>query len=383
MPRTLVNIVSTVDPLPSYLFIKEYFQPDDRVMFISSRKEGEQIDFFVKLLKINGNQVDDIVLKRNDDEFTYERICRRLHSQLEKNRSYWVNLAGGSRYMALAVHQAFESFDAKFFYVQTRENIIVNSIFDDSIYDNDDIFYPIGYRMSLAEYFEAHGLLHDISSSKNHQPICSKQQTDRFFDLFVRHQFSSSEYDAIGVLRKDFRGRVKKKRIGDLERAGAAGLSSLLRHLAFVPSTPDCLNADEIDYLTGGWFEEYVFFLMNQLVAPQDIAIGVHISRPLEQHNNELDVCFIKANKLYVIECKTGVQSDHMFNEIVYKACALREALLGMTCQSYIFSLKRDVDGALERVARIMDIKFCSSDVLTRSDKMKSVAEDMVRLSHE
>ena len=52
--------------------------------------------------------------------------------------------------------------------------------------------------------------------------------------------------------------------------------------------------------------------------------MSVHISNGIIKHNNELDVCFIKANKLFVIECKTGVTNESLFNEIVYKVCALK-----------------------------------------------------------
>ena len=45
--------------------------------------------------------------------------------------NYCVNLAGGTRYMALAVQQVFERFKSEFFYVQVEENLIVKSAFDE------------------------------------------------------------------------------------------------------------------------------------------------------------------------------------------------------------------------------------------------------------
>lgn len=383
MNRTLVNIISHNDPLPAYLFIKENYQDGDRLLFVSARRDGEKIDFLTNLIKIDPNLIDDIVLKYNSDEYTYERICRRLKAQLHSDTTYLVNLAGGSRYMALAVHQVFESFNTKFFYTQTRENIIVSSIFDNSIYDNDDIFYPIRYRMTLAEYFQVHGLSHDIDRKHFHKPIIKAQQTQNLFNIFTKKQLSSEEYETINTLRTEYRGMSRAARISDIEHKDAPRLSSLLRHIGFTPSNEGYISPDEVEYLTGGWFEEYVYNLIERTVKPQDIAIGVHIARPGEKHNNELDVCFIKANTLFVIECKTGVQSDHMFNEIVYKACALREALLGMTCHSYIFSLKYDNEGDLERVARIMDITFCSQKTLTTPYNINAVTQNMIQLSHE
>lgn len=365
MSKTIVNIITPQDPLPAYLFIKELYESGDRLMFVSTRNDEEKIDFFTQLIGIAPSEITDVVLQRHEDSFTYERICRRLRALLHADESYYVNLAGGSRYMALAVHQAFTPFHSRFFYTQTRENIIVSSIFDDSIYDNDDIFTPITYRMTLAEYFEAHGLRHDLQRHHSHIPIRDSESTQRIFDLYAHNKLSDDEFESLNVLRTQFRGEQRPCKISFIERNGAKRLSSLLFHIGFVPAVSGQLSHDEIDYLTGGWFEEWVFNLIIDRVEPDDIAIGVRIWRPGEQHNNELDVCFIKGNALHVIECKTGIQSDHLFNEIVYKACALREALLGMTAQSSIFSLKRDPDGNLERVARIMDIRLLSRHILT------------------
>jgi hypothetical protein len=160
-------------------------------------------------------------------------------------------------------------------------------------------------------------------------------------------------------------------------------LPVLLDTLGFVPQVPDMLQPQEVDYLTGGWFEEYVYYTLLRLVSPQQIAIGVRIARPGMQHNNELDVVFIKANTLFVVECKTGVASDHMFNEIVYKASALKESFLGPSCHSYIFTLKQDYDHKLHDVAAMMGITLCPKGTLVSPDLMRKVAEQMCRICNE
>jgi hypothetical protein len=106
--------------------------------------------------------------------------------------------------------------------------------------------------------------------------------------------------------------------------------------------------------------------------------MGVRFARKGVKHDNELDVVFMKNNGLYVIECKTGVATEHLFNEIVYKACALREALLGVSCYSYIFSLKNDKDGSLKRVAQNMGVTFVDYAVITNPDKLQHVLKGMV-----
>ena len=74
-----------------------------------------------------------------------------------------------------------------------------------------------------------------------------------------------------------------------------------------------------------------------------------------------------------MIECKSGIKSDSMFNEIVYKVSALKEVLLGLDCHSYIFSLKKDPTGDLKKIANYMDVTFCDYDVFTKKEKFQKL----------
>ena len=180
-------------------------------------------------------------------------------------------------------------------------------------------------------------------------------------------------------MRQHYRGRRKWLDIKALETEGLSNrppvrnLSELLSHLRFVPQKSNQLTKEEVEYITGGWFEEYTYHRVRHQVKPDDITIGVHISRGSTAHNNELDVVYAKNNHLYVIECKTGVDSNRMFNEIVYKVCALREVLLGTTCKSYIFSLIHDTDGHLEQVARLMGVRFYDYHDIVKGKALKGL----------
>ena len=386
--KTLVNIFDAQEPLAAYLFLKQYYEEGDRLLFISTREDKNAVAPYAALFHIPDGMIDYVWFKRSQDSYIYERICRHLRSRLSTGVTYWVNLAGGTRYSALAVQHVFAGFGAKFFYVQTRENVIVSSFFDDSIHDDDDVVEPISYRMTLAEYFALHGLKHDLREKK-HTPIRSAEDASKIFDCFKRRRLSSRAFRAIEQLRLQYRGSRRTMTIHDMmfgsphRREAIPGLRELLEAFGFVPEHPEELTPKEVDYLTGGWFEEYVYYTLLALVRPQQIAIGVRIARPGSQHNNELDVVFIKANTLFVVECKTGVATDHMFNEIVYKVCALKEAFLGMACKSYIFTLKNDYDHRLSHVSEMKGVRLCAKGTLVSEAKMEEVAAEMRRISHE
>ena len=388
--KTLVNIFDPQDPLAAYLFLKQHYADGDRLLFVSTREERAAVAPYLALLQLPEEQIEVISFKRDEDSYIYERICRRLRSRLQQGTAYWVNLAGGSRYSALAIQHVFAGFDAKFFYVQTRENLIVTSFFDDSINDNDDIIEPIRYRMSMAEYFELHGLRHDLHDGR-HTPLRSSADAQRIFDCFKARRLPDRAFHSLELLRTQYRGTNHPMPIADMIRGSRSrrcypmpGLPLLLDSLAFVPQHPDTLSPDEIDYLTGGWFEEWVYHTLLRLVDPQQIALSVRISRPgAGQHDNELDVVFIKANTLFVVECKTGVASDHLFNEIVYKACALKEALLGNACHSYIFTLKNDYDHRLADVSSAMGIRLCPKAALCDPSRLEAIAAHIRLTAHE
>lgn len=381
MGKTLVNIITREHPVAAYLFIKEFFEPGDRLLFIAANEDFDCITPLVKRLQVDPAVVQRIVLRRDADSYIYERICRTINSQLDHQVDYAVNLAGGTRYMALSVQHVFSNYNATFYYTQTDQNLIVKTIFDNSIYDDDDVILPIRYKMSLAEYFEVYGLSHDLDTPK--ALVSDVPQSQHMFNLFSKRLLSNGDYKVLEVLREKYRS-WKYINIEEIEHTindslvPIPNLSKFLNYIKFEPAEKGILSHEELDFLTGGWFEEYVYYLIKNTLEPDEIAIGVHIDGCTEiSHNNELDVCFIKNNQFFVIECKSGINSNSMFNEIVYKVSALKEVLLGVACRSYIFSLKKDPTGDLKKIAKYMNVTFCDFDILTQQEKLKKELKKM------
>ena len=383
MSKTIVNIIDKSNPLPAYLFTKEYYEKGDELLFISTEEEADCIDRLAKQLEVSESLVKRIIIKRYQDNLLYERICRTIKNQLNQEKQYYLNLAGGNRYMTLSVQHVFEEFNTLFFYTQTRENQIVKTIFDHSIYDDDDEVFPIKHRMTLKEYFGLYGLESDVDQPR--KQVKETPFSQHLFTMFSQNMLGRGDYQAMETLRNNYRN-WKNILISEVENPEKANrmpipnLSKFLEYIGFVPESPDSLQSYEMEYLTGGWFEEYVYSLIKKVLQPDDIAMGVHISNGIIKHNNELDVCFMKANKLFVIECKTGVTSESLFNEIVYKVCALKEVLLG-TSNSYIFSLKKDHKGVWKKTAKYMGITFCDWLNLTKPELLKNILKSMDKIA--
>ena len=385
MSKTIVNIIDKINPLPAYLFTKEYYEENDELLFISTAEEADCIDLIAKQLEVDETFVKRIIINRYQNNLLYERICRTIKDKLNTETQYYLNLAGGNRYMTLSVQHVFEEFNTLFFYTQTRENQIVKTIFDNSIYDDDDEVFPIKHRMTLKEYFGLYGLQSDVDQPR--KQVKDTAFSQHLFTMFSQSLLGSNDYQVMDSLRNKYRN-WRFIHISEVEKPEKDymfpihNLSKFLNFIDFVPERSGSLQSYEIEYLTGGWFEEYVYALIKEVLQPDDIAMGVHISKGILKHNNELDVCFMKANKLFVIECKTGVTSESLFNEIVYKVCALKEVLLG-TSNSYIFSLKKDNKGSWKKTAKYMGITFCDWLNLTKPEKLKEILNKMDKIAKE
>lgn len=322
MSKTIVNIIDKSNPLPAYLFTKEYYENGDVLLFISTEEEADCIQRLAQLLEVEEAFVKSIIVKRFQDNMLYEHICRAIKDKLNTDTQYYLNLAGGSRYMTLSVQHVFEEFNTLFFYTQTRENQIVKTIFDNSIYDDDDEVFPIKHRMTLKEYFSLYGLESDVDTPRKQVKETSFSQ--HLFTMFSQNLLGTNDFKAMQVLRERYRNwnylNISEAENPTKESMTAIpNLTKFLDYIGFVSEQKGVLQSAEMEYLTGGWFEEYVYALIKEVLKPDDIAMGVHISNGVIKHNNELDVCFMKANKLFVIECKTGVTSESLFNEILYR----------------------------------------------------------------
>lgn len=385
MSKIIVNIIDKNNPLPAYLFTKEYYESGDVLLFISTEEEADCIQRLAQLLEVEEAFVKSIIVKRFQDNMLYEHICRAIKDKLNTDTQYYLNLAGGSRYMTLSVQHVFEEFNTLFFYTQTRENQIVKTIFDNSIYDDDDEVFPIKHRMTLKEYFSLYGLESDVDTPRKQVKETSFSQ--HLFTMYSQNLLGTNDFKAMQVLRERYRNwnylNISEAENPTKESMTAIpNLTKFLDYIGFVSEQKGVLQSAEMEYLTGGWFEEYVYALIKEVLKPDDIAMGVHISNGVIKHNNELDVCFMKANKLFVIECKTGVTSESLFNEIVYKVCALKEVLLG-TSNSYIFSLKKDHKGVWKKTAKYMGITFCDWLNLTKPELLKNILKSMDSIAKE
>jgi len=298
------------------------------------------------------------------EEENWFSMTNCIEQKLSKNVRYIVNTTGGTKFMSLAVQSVFQKFDAKFYYIPNPENKLLAPFTNEII--------PIKYRVNIQEYLTLHNIPYkekDITKEKDY--------TEKFFGLFTGNQLKQRDFEIIELLRVYYRDK-KSISISEVEncqinpkfpkRVPINDLNSFLTSIGFPLDNTNTLVKKELEYLTGGWFEEYIYHQIVEYIKPQDIAIGVEIIKAETTNQNDLDVVFTNGNKLFVIECKTGINKEALFNQTVYKASALKETMFGLPGNTFIFSLSKENEVFIQ-IAKNMKIEYYGNEYF--SDKLK------------
>ena len=360
MSRTIVSIISE-QTIPNYIFIKEMYFPGDKLIFIASQNERiiSKCDNIINTLEWNINPIKIVFPKKGDEE-NWSSMHDVITPHLSKEEQYIVNLTGGTKYMALAIEMIFSKYKSEFYYIPFPKNTILKL--------RENHVETIKYRTNVSEYMNLYGLP-IYSSSVTHD----EKYALHFFEIFK--QFSPNEISLLEKLRA-YRD-TKPVEILYLETKDDTEkkptIKGLAKFLNFISYPVDrIINKYDIRYITGGWFEEYVYYLIKRTLNPTDIQLGVLIKETKVTNMNDLDVVFTLGNKLFVVECKTGVGGRSLFSQIVYKASALKETLLGLSGKSYIFSLSSE-DEKLQNVAKNMDVTYCDKTYFEHTEKFKDL----------
>lgn len=298
--NVLVSILS--DYLePNFLLIKELQGKYDELIFITTPKtrKAKKDVALLKALDINDSLVKRIEVKEDDVNVIQSAL---LDAKFSKDDNYLVNITGGTKVMAIAVYNFFHKFNALSFYVPVDRNEIRDM-------DGRQLPIKLNYRMNLKEYFTLYGL------------------------YYVPKNTLMYPYKHAQVL---------------FEKMKAVHFNRTKVHEIYNAQTlPD--NSDRV-YYAGEWFEDYVYCRLKMELGLNDdeICKGAKIYRNEEevgkdnQVDNEIDVMFLLANKLYMFECKMSIsqrlKAQEQVESYLYKLAAISKDF-GLKVNSYLITL--------------------------------------------
>ncbi len=257
--------------------------------------------------------------------------------KLNESDKYIINLTGGTKIMSIGVNRYFEDFDHESYYITIGKNTY-KRIFPK---DNDKE-YPLFYSLDLSSYLSAYGFNIIRAGLPNWVTL---SLSNAFYTKF--HNLSPSHFAVL--LLKELRKWQQRNSNTHLQLTSLptelTDFGRLLSFLNFTPQAVGQVSADEIQFIISGWWEAFVYFRLKKDLNLLDDAIAANCHIERKGVTNELDIVFVKNNKLFVVECKTGFEKFRFtdaFNEAVYKLAALRKDF-GLRIPGYVFILDRNL----------------------------------------
>lgn len=344
--RILVSLISD-QTIPNVQFIKWYLKNNiqsTRLVFISTKKmeeKGKSNDIKNALESINNfiESLETLITDEND----IEKTMKLLEDYFSKNKADKIiaNITGGTKIMSLATYQ----------YLRNKENV---DIFYQPIGKSLQKLYPeqkhfeISELLTLDEYLKAHGIEYKFDNS------CVKDWdfNKTVFDKIVKHHHLISKMVILQntswfkniYKRKDSLNfeEIPEEKFSNIEEISVnkEEICELIKLFGFDSKS---VELSHIRYITGGWFEEYVYQKIcneNSNVDKKNVALNVNISKGNDK--NELDVIYLdKNNMLHIIECKSfldGKDSSKILTEALYKLQAIIKTKFGLFVKHHLYT---------------------------------------------
>ncbi|MCB4205237.1 DUF1887 family protein [Deferribacterales bacterium Es71-Z0220] len=335
--RVLMSLVSA-QTVPNILFINEFKEKYEFNYFIfvtTDKMEKERrSDAIINTCDLNIKECEKLIV--SEDHF--QDIISKLLKIYNESDEYYFNLTGGTKIMSLGLYEFAKEIKQtdNLFYIPNGKNSVANIIFDNT--------EEIKYRLNIKEYFSSYNV-----NIKNLNKLpgaleCAKKREQYTYKLW---EYFNENMDSFKQTSEDIRAywnsekvntNEKKIEVTELINIGKAFFERL--NLDISGESKKRLK-HWIKYLTGGWFEELIYFETKKFLCLDDeyISLGIEIDKG---GDNELDVVLTYDNRLYYFECKTGLgaKESDVLKETFYKLSHLKsQESFGLGMNNILISL--------------------------------------------
>lgn len=347
----LVMLVSD-QTMPNLTFLSHFkIKEETKLIFLTTQQMRDigKVQAIISALKYE-QSYEEITLEPENLQENLNILKERIGYD---NAKFIINLTCGNKIMTLSAYSFFSGIkDVSMYYLPINSNTFT------LIYPNDrrESFTP-EYLSSIEDILKSYNI--DIHSSSS--PLFDYETALRFYDLY--HNVISPNLRRGFIVLRNLYHSHKKLRIRFVDNVydypdkilielkklhiDKVDITNVLR-LLFSDKVPDeilktqKINTVYIDYISGGWFEEYIYFSLLK-IEPQDILLNIKAVNLL---NNEFDVFMLKNNILYFIECKTSVMTPQgsIINDTLYKLDSVSHPA-GLTVRKLLMCLDESLLG--------------------------------------
>lgn len=362
MKTLLISLVSD-QTVPNVQLINEFKNESADYQFITTKgMEDKGCRKWIETAAKISCKGEPIVV----NEFSYDDIQQRLLSfDFTGYEKLIVNLTGGTKVMTLAAHEFFKEEGADIYYVTGIDKKYIK-VFP----GKKKIEFKINYSLSVEEYLIAYG----FNVKKSEVSQVNKDVTEKIFSMYIDKSINNY-WETINQLRS-FRSKgVKSDAMND-------NISELINRMGLIPQKSGVLNAEEVKFMTGEWFEQYIYNKVKEDFGLDEskILMGVKLNKEVKDNesitvkkllqtddvqqakpDNEIDVIFMFNGNIYIIECKSSIidvkeveiekngqitkkmKEDNILGETIYKSDSIKNKF-GLFAKSYICTLTNFAD---------------------------------------
>ena len=376
--KVIVTIVSE-QTVPNVLFIKE-FSAADKYIFVSTEKmESPTRNTTEKIIDAAGiakSKIKTIVVIEDSLLDIDTKLIEQL--DIEDDDNVLVNITGGTKIMSLGVYNYFSrNGAADIYYIPIGKNEI-RQVFP----LRKNRIKSLEFRINLLDYLKAYGVqVQPVSYSSKNTFLKPVEQTSALFKSFITNR-SELYYNAEEIRINNFRGKKIEKNNEAQNKIFESAL--VFSNYGVVFDSSDTISKGETKYLTGEWFEEFVYPIIKRTLNKNDDEIGMGVQLIKGDTPNEYDIVFTHNNSLYVIECKTDIADNeegkisYLFTNTLYKAATLKKEF-GLWVNYFLFALNdfSDLKEEQKSRAKLLDIKLVGLEILTNEETLVEYITNM------
>jgi hypothetical protein len=354
--------------------LDDNFKPEKVIMLVSSDMR-RRADWLETIIKKRGVATERWLI---DDPWDIEHIRDRVFELLSQQPpdSMALNATGGTKPMSIAAYETFRLLEQPIFYVHPEQDRII------WMYPPNQPGLKLADRIKLPEFLQAYGATVIQQGSKLGVPKHYRDLTEtliRDIDVYERplRTLNFHAANAESRLTADLTGH-------ELNDRNLRELIQLFVEAGFLTLENSRLifaGEEARFFVNGGWLEHHVYGLCLNLKIEhgiQDIGRSIQVER-LHKNNpvrNEIDVAFLKDNRLHLIECKTkvftGTHPAHGDGaQTLYKLDTLKD-LGGLQARTMLVSFTRPKPHDLQRAGDLGIAVCCHRELFNLRNHLQS-----------
>lgn len=374
----LVNLLSE-QTVPTVISINTFIEAQYHFFLTTEKMEnhdtGNRIERVLTACKIASDKYFKRIVKPEDYNDIFDKLEASAPDFSQFDEIY-VNITGGTKIMSLATYNFFTKIRAHIWYLPIGSSNFI-------LANNPLTTRKVVNNFTINDYFNACGIFSSQKLVSFKELSFDEHTTNQIFTKYVNKPDLLVYADELRLLfraddaRYPFKG---KRKISISELPERDRIIECISYFGLELSG-DILTKEILDYITGGWFEEYTYLTIQKLLScPNDCQIedyikigaqlqpsGINKEKAKYFTNNDLDVVFIHKENLYVVECKTaGMEIGDLFNKTVYLQSALRK-YFGLSVRSVLFTLSDIVNEKFEK-ADALGIQIIDRKILMGED---------------